>query len=390
VCDTGGGHRASAQALEAAVQTLRPDGDVDVKILDIWTEHGVWPYNKMAAGYPFLCKHPWTWRLAYYSSMFCELPWVLETRVRNGAKFKRCISDYSPDLVVSLHPLTQHLPLHVMRSLDSEGILEKPAFATVCTDLGSAHPSWFVKGVDACFVPSDAVRRVATRRGLSVSQIKQYGLPVRRAFWKASEQRGVSEPPAKLKAELGLLPDRKTVLVVGGGDGVGALGKIVETTAKQLARDMPNAAQVVAICGKNKVVARQLESKKLAWEGVHVEIRGFTSTISDYMEAAHCLITKAGPGTIAEAAIRGLPTMLSSHLPGQEAGNVQFVVDNGFGEYSPRPKKIASTVSAWLQDDEGLRAKSGAALQVAAPHATRLIAVDLLEMLDAKVVKSAK
>lgn len=109
--------------------------------------------------------------------MFCELPWVLETRVRNGAKFKRCISDYSPDLVVSLHPLTQHLPLHVMRSLDSEGILEKPAFATVCTDLGSAHPSWFVKGVDACFVPSDAVRRVATRRGLSVSQIKQYGLP---------------------------------------------------------------------------------------------------------------------------------------------------------------------------------------------------------------------
>lgn len=37
------------------MQSLRPNGKVDVKILDIWTEYGVWPYNKMAAGYPFLC-----------------------------------------------------------------------------------------------------------------------------------------------------------------------------------------------------------------------------------------------------------------------------------------------------------------------------------------------
>lgn len=41
-----------------------------------------------------------------------------------------------------------------------------------------------------------------------------------------------------------------------------------------------------------------------------------------------------------------------------------FVVDNGFGEFSTRPKKIARTVSSWLKDDELLRAKSGAALQV--------------------------
>ena len=47
------------------------------------------------------------------------------------------------------------------------------------------------------------------------------------------------------------------------------------------------------------------------------------------MQVADCLITKAGPGTIAEAAVRGLPTMLSSFLPGQEAGNVPFVVNHG-------------------------------------------------------------
>ena len=51
-------------------------------------------------------------------------------------------------------------------------------FATVCTDLGGAHPSWFVKGVDACFVPSDAVHRIAERRGVDASKIRQHGLPV--------------------------------------------------------------------------------------------------------------------------------------------------------------------------------------------------------------------
>lgn len=109
--------------------------------------------------------------------MFCEVPWLLETRVRNGALFRQCMLDYSPDMVVSLHPLTQHLPLHVIGRLDKEGALERPSFATVCTDLGGAHPSWFVKEVDVCFVPSDAVRRVAERRGLATTQIRQHGLP---------------------------------------------------------------------------------------------------------------------------------------------------------------------------------------------------------------------
>lgn len=161
--------------------------------------------------------------------MLAEIPWSFETRLRNGAKFERCISEYSPDLIVSLHPLTQHLPLHTIRKLDEEGTLERPTFATVCTDLGGAHPSWFVKGVDAAFVPSDAVRRVATRRGLKAEQIKQYGLPyvaihpnhlnglrrvsdaaidrrVRRSFWRASEERRTCEPSREMKEELGLNP----------------------------------------------------------------------------------------------------------------------------------------------------------------------------------------
>jgi 1,2-diacylglycerol 3-beta-galactosyltransferase len=64
---------------------------------------------------------------------------------------------------------------------------------------------------------------------------------------------------------------------------------------------------------------------------------------------------QAGPGTIAEAMCRSLPTMLSCHLPGQEAGNIPFVVDGGFGAYSKQPKEIAATVAKWMSDDEMVR-----------------------------------
>ena len=45
--------------------------------------------------------------------------------------------------------------------------------------------------------------------------------------------------------------------------------------------------------------------------------------------AADVLVSKAGPGTIAEAAAVGLPVMVTSHLPGQEAGNVDIVLNGG-------------------------------------------------------------
>jgi len=300
-----------------------------------------------------------------------------------GEGFRKCIGEYQPDLVVSLHPLCQNLPLQVLKTLHKEGELPRVPFATVCTDLGGAHLSWFKKETDLVFIPSNAVRKVALRRGIKPSKIRQYGLPVRSDFWRASDPS--ARPSEAQYTELGLQPDKRTVLVVGGGDGVGSLGSIVDATASTLAEDLPpDTAQVVALCGKNKKVLKQLEAMKAdgAWSGVNVELRGFTSQISSYMEVADCLVTKAGPGTIAEAAIRALPTMLSSFLPGQEAGNVPFVLEHGFGEYSTEPKVIGARVASWLQDDAARARMRSCASAAATPLATHDIAVDLLQLLD--------
>merc|ERR1712038_637010 len=87
------------------------------------------------------------------------------------------------------------------------------------------------------------------------------------------------------------------------------------------------------------------------------------------------LVSKAGPGTIAEAASLGLPVMLTSFLPGQEEGNVDFVIEKKFGEYKSdaEPKFIAEGVASWLQDPDLMIEMSKRAQDAGNPRAAEHI-----------------
>lgn len=67
--DTGGGHRASAQALDQALSEIFPN-QFDVKITDIWTEHANYPFNRFVPTYRFLAKNPLLWRGFYAYGAF--------------------------------------------------------------------------------------------------------------------------------------------------------------------------------------------------------------------------------------------------------------------------------------------------------------------------------
>ena len=97
------------------------------------------------------------------------------------------------------------------------------------------------------------------------------------------------------------------------------------------------------------------------------------------MVAADVLVTKAGPGTIAEAAALGLPVLLTSYLPGQEAGNVDVVVDGGCGTYEEDPGGIADTVAGWLAGGDALEVMGRNATAAGRPEAAKEIVVDIGE-----------
>eukprot|EP00871_Galdieria_phlegrea_P000712 jgi/Galph1/1641/GphlegSOOS_G326.1 len=366
--DTGGGHRASAEALRAAFDDLYPN-QVDTVIVDLWTQIVQGPFRNLPRQYMFLQRNPTLWKLTWIYGAFplsrCITEefsyWIAHERV------KKAFLLYRPDIIVSVHPLCQTLPLRVLRDM---GIRQKIPFATVVTDLGSAHPLWFHKDVDICFVPTTRVQSIALKCGIAPNKIRQYGLPVRPAFWKESRDK------CAVRQELSL-QQAPTILVVGGGDGVSGVGQVSRAIACRLSEELSN-AQLVIICGRNTQL--QAELSRIRWP-VSVYIKGFVTNMSEWMAASDCIITKAGPGTIAEALIRGLPIFLYGFLPGQEAGNVPFVVENRVGFYEKDPLKLANEVIKLFKEESYLSQISLQAKSIGRPLATYEIAKDIFDLL---------
>jgi 1,2-diacylglycerol 3-beta-galactosyltransferase len=111
-------------------------------------------------------------------------------------------------------------------------------------------------------------------------------------------------------------------------------------------------------------------------------VYGFVQEMPEFMHAADILVTKAGPGTISEALIAGLPMVLYSRLPGQEDGNVTFVEKEGAGVWAPRPEDIVATLQKWLEKPELRQQAVQACRRLAQPQAARQIAKILVECLS--------
>jgi 1,2-diacylglycerol 3-beta-galactosyltransferase len=105
--------------------------------------------------------------------------------------------------------------------------------------------------------------------------------------------------------------------------------------------------------------------------------------MSDWMSASDCIVTKAGPGTIAESLIRGLPILLSGYIPGQEEGNVPYVVDNKVGVFASEPAAIGLHIARWFGPDRTKLARMAEnTKRLANPNSTENIVADLAKLIQ--------
>ena len=95
---------------------------------------------------------------------------------------------------------------------------------------------------------------------------------------------------------------------------MGGIIDISKELGYELSRSSDLQSQMVVICGKNQFAKEQLEQVTNWGSNVKVHIKGFVNNMDEYMKASDVLVTKAGPGTIAEASICGLPCMMFSYL----------------------------------------------------------------------------
>jgi 1,2-diacylglycerol 3-beta-galactosyltransferase len=151
-----------------------------------------------------------------------------------------------------------------------------------------------------------------------------------------------------LRQELGMNADLPAVLIVSGGEGMGPVGEIAQAVASRLsgqAQSQEALGQIIVICGRHQRLQEELSA--YPWPAPTV-VKGFVENIWDWMAASDCVVTKAGPGTIAEALALGLPVVLSGYIAGQESGNVPYVLKHGVGVYVQDPWQIAEVVGGWF------------------------------------------
>mmetsp|Transcript_26769 Transcript_26769/g.41175 ORF Transcript_26769/g.41175 Transcript_26769/m.41175 type:complete len:298 (+) Transcript_26769:1122-2015(+) len=208
---------------------------------------------------------------------------------------------------------------------------------------------------------------------------------------KRGDSSGAAETPTRKKLEfkstsLGAIETNAAEKAAEEGEGSvpEALNPEIAEYVKELENNGGSLLQTFS--GEALVRVKGMEEATPTRNGkVDVVGLGFVKNMAEYMVAADILISKAGPGTISEAAALSLPVMLTSFLPGQEEGNVDYVVEGGFGTFceDTDPQAIAEEIADWLSNDEKMMAMCEAAKKFGAPYAAR----DIVQMIGDSTLK---
>jgi 1,2-diacylglycerol 3-beta-galactosyltransferase len=360
--DTGGGHRSAAKAVAQALDHAFP-GRFEPFICDPLRGPGAPRRLRWLTGLygPTVRISPWLWGVLW---RLCSSPrflgWLRRTLMspiyRSVAK---AVAAWRPAVIVSFHPLMAEPAVRV-RDLSAA----MPPVITVITDLVTAHLSWRDAAVDRVIVPSAAIAGRCAQDGMPEGHYVQTGLPVTTEFSRTP----ASAPERQaLRRSLGL-SGRFLVVVTGGGEGSGGLYRRTVTILRKV-EDM----DVAVICGRNQRVRRRL-TRLAEGAGGRLTVHGFVDNMAAWLRCADIVVGKAGPGTIAEATCCAAPLVLTSHLPGQEEGNAEFVVQAGAGSNAPRPRDLAAEIGRLRNDPAALAAMRAASARAGRPRAAADIA----------------
>ncbi len=401
IADTGGGHRSAANAIRAAMDLIAAETNLhdpnhtsainsdrlpfdphDLippqwggserpwhgEIHDIMQECGRYPLGPLANLYgPTVELRPLVyasfWHVTNTRLTYSAMSSFTRTMLRRG--LIDLFSRLRPDVIVSVHGLLTRPTLRIMQEM---GV--RVPFVTVVTDMVRFHRAWCEPEVDEVSVPTDAARDLLIEQGMPPEKIRILGMPIHPKFCLPPADR------SEMRRSLGLDPEMLTILLVGGGEGLGGIGEAARAIAHA---ELP--VQQIVVTGRNRSLYQHLMAERASF-GVPTAVLGFVQNMPDLMRTADLIVTKAGPGTIAEAMACALPIILTGAIPGQEVGNIGYVVQHGVGLLATTPTEIVAAVQRLAQRESAeLRTMREHALQLSNPRASFEIAQMILRYL---------
>lgn len=343
--DAGGGHRASANALEAVIHEQgRPWQVRLVNLFEVLDPQGSFRrFTGMRPEDLYNRRLERGWTLSFRQELKLLQAVIRLAHPRLVRRLQQHWLRTEPDMVVSVVP---NFNRALYASLTSA--LPGVPYVTILTDLADYPPHFWIERGQAqhfiCGTPKAVAQAYAM--GYGPEQVHATsGMILRPDFYRPLEIDRVSE-----RRKHGLDPDLPTGLVLFGGSGSAAMLGIAERLKD---------TQLILVCGHNEALATKLRALPAAAPRL---VLGFTREIPYYMELADFFIGKPGPGSLSEAVQKNLPVIVERNawtMP-QERYNTDWVRENGFGLVLPSFRGIEAALPAFLDDLAASRARVAA------------------------------
>jgi len=368
--DTGGGHRSAAAAIVAGIESFVKGESYAVRVVRA-VEESHHLAAKLVAIYNWLLRHKQHWMKYYY--------WLINRFRPETREFfhSRCIGyvrtvieRWCPHIVVSVHPLTQHLFARVLKEL---GWADRVPLITVVTDpYYGFWRGWACDDVRLYLVASEDARRQLIDYGIAPERIKISGMPVHPKFSFPGD-----DAARVARQALGLDPEKFTVFVNAGWEGGGNIPQIFS----ELVRGELD-VQAIFLAGKNEALKN--EAERIAAEAhFPIKVIGYSDEVEQLMKAANVMISKLGGLTTFEALSCRLPIIadVTTEPMPQEASTVNLVVNSGAAVMLQRASDVVPVVHRMIADSKHYAAMRAATITVAIPNATKRIVEEIMALI---------
>ncbi|MHB8171300.1 MAG: MGDG synthase family glycosyltransferase [Thermincolia bacterium] len=266
-------------------------------------------------------------------------------------KLANLVNKFAPDIILSTHAF----PCGMLSLLKQKNRMTIPVVG-ILTDY-TIHPFWIHDHIDRYVLPSGQLKYSLMEMGFKEENIWPLGLPIRRQF-------SVTLDKEAARAAFHLT-NRTTVLVMGGGLGLGSMEDIVFHLGNS---DLD--LQIVAVTGNNQKLRQELEQLQVSNP---LKVLGFVDEMATLMQAADAIVTKPGGLTTAEVLASGLPMIIVSPIPGQEDRNTDFLLNNGVALKARRALELPILLKQLFNNPLRITQMHQMARHLSHPHAAREI-----------------
>lgn len=223
---------------------------------------------------------------------------------------RKAINAFAPDAIVCTHFLPAEMLMHEIR----RERFAVPVWVQV-TDF-DLHGMWVIPHMTGFFAASDEIAFRMKANRIEAERVHTTGIPVMPAFTQAQDRRACA-------GHFGLDPTRQTIMLMGGGAGVGKLDEVAAALMR-LEHDF----QLVVLAGRNEAALARLKVLAAEHPGRLFPF-GFTNEVAQLMACSDLVITKPGGLTTSECLAMGVPMVVYAPVPGQEERNADYVLEQG-------------------------------------------------------------